>query len=168
MSNTVTIRQSSSSPPAGPERGFTLTVIAGPDQGRRFELDKAEVSRVLVGQSPACFVQLSDREVSRRHLAMEFAGGRLRLVDLESTNGTYVGGLSISAAFLVGGETIGLGRTSLRVEAATLPDSSVRAPTFNLGRFVGGSDAIRRIYPLCRKLADATIPVTIEGETGSG
>jgi transcriptional regulator with GAF, ATPase, and Fis domain len=33
---------------------------------------------------------------------------------------------------------------------------------------VGASDEMRRLYPLCEKLANANVPVIIEGETGTG
>jgi transcriptional regulator with GAF, ATPase, and Fis domain len=36
------------------------------------------------------------------------------------------------------------------------------------GRMIGASVAMRRIYPLCEKLARARVPVIIEGETGTG
>jgi DNA-binding NtrC family response regulator len=36
------------------------------------------------------------------------------------------------------------------------------------GRFVGGSTEVRRLYPLCERLAQSSLPVVIEGETGTG
>jgi DNA-binding NtrC family response regulator len=36
------------------------------------------------------------------------------------------------------------------------------------GRFVGASASVRRLYPLCQRLAQSRIPVIIEGETGTG
>jgi transcriptional regulator with GAF, ATPase, and Fis domain len=36
------------------------------------------------------------------------------------------------------------------------------------GRLLGASVAMRRIYPLCEKLAASRVPVLIEGETGTG
>ena len=168
MSDTVTAKRSLGEMPRGPTRTFAVVIMAGPDQGTRFDLEAAEASRVLVGQGPACFVRLSDREVSRRHFALEPQGSRLRLVDLGSTNGTYVNSLAVADVLLAGGETIAVGRTVLRIEAIDVPASTTRAHSFNIGRFVGASEPIRRIYPLCMKLAAATIPVAIEGETGTG
>jgi DNA-binding NtrC family response regulator len=36
------------------------------------------------------------------------------------------------------------------------------------GRVVGASPEMRRIYPLCDKIAQSNVPVVIEGETGTG
>ena len=75
----------------GPTDGsFTLAVTSGPDNGRRLVLDGASAQRVLVGQSEVCDLRLSDREVSRRHAALEHLGSSLRITDLGSTNGTFV------------------------------------------------------------------------------
>ncbi len=37
-----------------------------------------------------------------------------------------------------------------------------------LGRVIGASPEIRRIYPLCKRLAESNLPVVISGETGTG
>src|SRR5438128_1881115 len=74
----------------GPRR---VLVIEGPDAGRGFELDPHAPSRTLVGTSPACQIQLSDRAVSRRHVALEAVGRRWRITDLGSKNGTFVDGM---------------------------------------------------------------------------
>ena len=156
---------------APPRRSFVVTVTEGPERGQRFELDSADASRVLVGQGPACFIRLSDREVSRRHAAFEPTLDRLRLTDLGSTNGTFVGGLGVVEVLLSGGETVRIGQSTLLVESFVPREASgpVSAPAlFRFGRLVGGSEPMRRIYPLCAKLAAATIPVAIEGETGTG
>ncbi len=37
-----------------------------------------------------------------------------------------------------------------------------------LGRVIGSSPALRKLYPLCARLAQSDLPVVIEGETGTG
>ncbi len=37
-----------------------------------------------------------------------------------------------------------------------------------IGRVIGSSAAMRRLFPLCRRLAESTLPLVIEGETGTG
>src|SRR6266498_295244 len=64
-----------------------------PDAGKAFVIDSNREGRILVGQSPACGVRLADPTVSRRHAALELAGGALRITDLGSRNGTWVNGL---------------------------------------------------------------------------
>jgi pSer/pThr/pTyr-binding forkhead associated (FHA) protein len=64
-------------------------------------------------------VPLSDIEVSRRHAVIEVFGRRmLFLRDLGSTNGTYHNGRRISVARLRSGDTIGIGRSVLKLRIA--------------------------------------------------
>jgi DNA-binding NtrC family response regulator len=151
---------------------FVLTVLEGPDAGLRFVIDGSGASRVLVGQSPACDLRLSDRHVSRRHIAIETTPQGLRVADLESTNGTFVNGLAVFDARLCGGETIRIGETVLFVEPASQTVATTApapAPTaMRFGRLVGASPQMRRLYPLCERLAASEVPVVIEGETGTG
>lgn len=152
----------------GPTQGFLLLVIEGPDAGQGFTIDGAQPSRVLVGQSPVCEVRLSDRQVSRRHAALDLVGRRLRLNDLQSTNGTFVDGIAVNDVFLSGGEIVRMGGTAFRVEKVT-PEHRAEVPNrHRFGRTVGASLKMRRLYPLCERLAQSNVPLIIEGETGTG
>jgi DNA-binding NtrC family response regulator len=150
------------------EASFTLTVIEGPDTGSSFVVDGSQPSRVLVGQSPSCELRLRDPLVSRRHAAVELVGARLRIVDLASTNGTAVDGVTIVEAFLSGGEVVRIGSTALAV-ARGGPVTAARAPdATGFGRLLGASTEMRRLYPLCTRLAMSDVSVVLEGETGTG
>jgi transcriptional regulator with GAF, ATPase, and Fis domain len=147
-----------------------VVVIEGPDTGKELELDGRAPSRILVGTSPACALQLTDPTVSRRHAAFEpTPRGSFRLDDLDSTNGTVVDGVRIGEAFVRGGELVRFGNTAVRLEASTAkkPTEPLSRST-RFGRTVGASNAMRRLYPLCERLAGAKVPVVIEGETGTG
>jgi two-component system response regulator HydG len=163
---TSVLRAPSDKPP--PMEAFTLVVLEGAQRGSSFHLDSSHPSRVLMGQSPACEIKLTDPEVSRRHAALELVGGRLRVTDLGSTNGTYVGGVCVGEAYLSGGESLRLGATVLRVERAVGASSPELPSETSFGRVVGASSEMRRLYPLCARLAASTVPVIIEGETGTG
>jgi DNA-binding NtrC family response regulator len=147
---------------------FALTLISGPERGKSFVLGGAQPSRVLVGTSPACEVKLTDRMVSRRHAAFELQGARLRVTDLASTNGTHINGLSVLDAMCTGGEQVLLGETTIRLDMLAGLEK-VQLPTATrFGRLVGQSVEMRKLYPLCERLAASTVPVIIEGETGTG
>jgi DNA-binding NtrC family response regulator len=154
------------SSPAGST--FALAVVEGPDSGKRLLIAPGDPSRALVGQSPACALRLGDRLVSRRHAALELAGTRLRLTDLGSTNGTFVQGLAVLDVLLAGGELVRVGETTIRVDlAAQGPAQQLTAAT-RFGKIVGASPEMRRLYPLCERIARSAVPVIIEGETGTG
>ncbi len=147
---------------------FLLTVARGPDAGLTLLLGPNQEAGALVGRGPACALRLTDPTVSRRHANFEILGNRVRIVDLGSPNGTRVNGVSILEGHLRGGESVTLGATTLRV---SLGDSVVIVPSATdlpFGRVMGSSNEMRRIVPLCRRLANLSIPVVIEGETGTG
>jgi two-component system response regulator HydG len=147
---------------------FVLKVVEGPDAGKSWTIDGREPSRVAVGKSTACELQLLDPRASRRHAAIESSGGKLRLTDLGSTNGTFVNGVEIAEALLRGGEEVLVGSTRISVTLAAAR-AELRVPrAFGFGSIVGASAAMRRLYPLCGRLAASDVPVLIGGETGTG
>jgi two-component system, NtrC family, response regulator HydG len=154
----------------GPEmvHACVLNVIAGHDKGLKFPFDSSRPSSVLVGQSAACDVRLGDPQVSRRHLAIDFTNKGLRLRDLGSTNGTFVAGMEVGEVYLAGGETIRLGETSLQVVRVLSAPKREHSRATGFGRMVGESPEMRRLYPLCERLAKSDVPAVIEGETGTG
>ena len=111
-----TIDQRLFDPTRPPEASFALLVVDGPDAGARMTVDGGASGRLLVGTGPGCELRLSDRAVSRRHLAVELEGSSLLLEDLGSTNGTSVEGVRIREALVSGGESVRIGGTVLRVE----------------------------------------------------
>jgi transcriptional regulator with GAF, ATPase, and Fis domain len=154
--------------PDAADEGCVLVVVEGPDRGRSFPLDGSAPSRVLIGQSPACDLRLADREVSRRHAALEFAGRHLRLTDLGSTNGTFVDGVRIVEVYLRAGEILRMGSTAFRVDIAGAGQGARLSQATSFGSVIGSSVEMRRLYPLCERLAGSLVPLVIEGETGTG
>ncbi len=151
-----------------PGATYRLTVIDGPDRGVTYDLDGTNAGPTLVGQSEVCHLRLSDRQVSRRHMALDLADRSLRVTDLGSTNKTFVNGIAVIEALLQGNETIELGQTTLRVELAVPATFIPMTDADRFGRLVGKSSAMRRLYPLCQRLAATQLSVLIEGETGTG
>lgn len=66
-----------------------------------------------VGKLSTNDFQLNDNSVSRQHCKFEQAGSTYRLVDLKSTNGTFVNGRKITEKTLEEGDTITIGRTTI-------------------------------------------------------
>ena len=146
---------------------FVLTVVSGPDQGLAFDVDGAQPSRDYLGKGPICRLRLKDPTVSRRHAALDVVEQGLRILDQGSTNGTEVNGVTITDAILRGGEIVRMGDTTLRVDAAA-PSRVAMSSAASFGRVIGASAEMRRLYPLCERLAASDVPLIIEGETGSG
>jgi two-component system response regulator HydG len=156
-------------PPTNASIGtLALSVIEGPDAGRSFTLDPESPTRAIVGTGPSADVRLSDPSVSRRHFTLEPSGRRFHIVDLGSTNGTFVDGTAIVEAYVNGGEIVRCGSTAIRLEAERHNPVHVTSNAMGWERLIGASGAMRRLYPLCERLANAPIPILIEGETGTG
>lgn len=145
-----------------------LVVVQGHDDGARFRLSASHPSPRLVGQSPTCDFRLADRSVSRRHAAIDASSWPVRLRDLASTNGTFVNGVAIVEAYLVGDETLRFGGTTLRTERHVAGPREPLAERSRFGRTLGESAAMRRLYPLLDGLAKSSDSVLIEGEPGTG
>jgi len=80
------------------------------------ELDEGHTERV-VGRSSEADVPLGDPEASRRHAALQTAGGALYLSDLGSRNGTYLNGkrLGTDGIELKIGDHIDVGNTRIEI-----------------------------------------------------
>ena len=147
---------------------FVVRVVEGIDAGREVRIDGTEPSAVLVGKGPSATLQLRDGAVSRRHLSLEIEEGRLRVRDQGSTNGTRLDAVEITDAFAHGGEWLRIGATVMRIELVAAVPAAPRKEEAAFARVIGASPAMRRLYPLCERLAKSDVPVVIEGETGTG
>jgi hypothetical protein len=78
--------------------------------GRRIPLTRAVT---VLGRAADVDVPLDDAGVSRRHAEVHVTDGRYRVVDLGSTNGTFVDGERVTAGELRDGSTITVGRSRL-------------------------------------------------------
>ncbi|RMH27305.1 MAG: FHA domain-containing protein, partial [Candidatus Hydrogenedentota bacterium] len=66
-----------------------------------------------IGRSEECEVIIADPNVSRQHAQVIARDGSAMLVDLNSSNGTFVNGNPISKVFLMDGDEIRVGETVL-------------------------------------------------------
>jgi len=146
---------------------FVFTPLA-PSLIAPFLLSPQQAPRVYVGKSPTCELCLDDPGVSRRHASLELHDGGVRLIDLASTNGTWVNGLRAHDVTLRGDEVIQLGPIRVRVQHGPTVAAATISSAARFGKLVGASAGMRRLYPLLERLAASTVPVLVEGETGTG
>lgn len=78
--------------------------------GQRHQLTKQVT---VLGRALDADVVLDDPGVSRRHAEVHLIDGRARVIDLGSTNGTFVDGERVHANDLTDGSTITIGRTRM-------------------------------------------------------
>jgi pSer/pThr/pTyr-binding forkhead associated (FHA) protein len=80
--------------PAAPQR--PRLVVADADKRPQRSLDLPD-GGLVIGRGKDCHVVLDDSKVSRRHARVEWDGRKLLLADLDSGNGTWLGGTRIPA-----------------------------------------------------------------------
>ena len=101
-----------SAAPAGPSTGAQaeLTIESGPDAGHTH---RATDQALRLGRSPDNDVILRDPATSGHHARLERRGDQFWVVDLGSTNGTFVNGESIQEKQLNHGDRVTLGQNSV-------------------------------------------------------
>ncbi len=93
-----------------------LTIAERGGPARRLQFDKSEI---VIGRVDQNDVVLPKGNVSKQHGKLVQRDGRLVLVDLRSTNGTFVNGKKIAAPQVVkGGDRIGIGDYLITAEVA--------------------------------------------------
>lgn len=141
---------------------LALTTAKGHEE-HHFEKDV-----ITIGALEDNDLVLDDATVSRNHCSISIRDDEYIIVDLDSTNGTFVDGVRIREAWLRPDMRIRLGTTEIRF----LPyDERVRivpAETDRLGDLLGQSRKMREIFSILEKIAPTKANVVIEGETGTG
>ncbi len=98
----------------GPQFYGTPRLVVGPggamEAGSTYEL---QTPVTLLGRGTDCDLRLVDAGVSRHHAELRVEDGHVVLVDLGSTNGTYVNGQPVRRVGLTDGTHVTLGRTTL-------------------------------------------------------
>ena len=133
---------------------LTLRVLAGPDQGKSFDVREFPA---LIGRDTGNAVRLNDDMASRRHAELLFHDGRLILRDLLSTNGTFLNDELVSEVEFKGGDRIRVGKSILEVSETRTqtrpvevkPPTSMTPPSKTVIR-IAGQDTIAGEPPVGR------------------
>ncbi|HSP79661.1 MAG TPA: sigma 54-interacting transcriptional regulator [Myxococcaceae bacterium] len=147
-------------------RRCRLLVTSGPDEGRSLLSDK---ERLRCGAHPSNDLVLAeDRTASRHHFEILYTERGYLLVDLQSTNGTFLDGRRVERAYLTSGAQIRAGSSTLVF--APLDEEVTVEPDHEgeLCGMVGQSVRMRQIFALIKKIAPMDVSVIIGGETGTG
>ena len=146
-------------------RRVMLRVTAGPDKGSQIQVAN---QRITVGRSAVNDLALGDSSVSGTHLEILLGDEKgIRLRDLDSTNGTSVGGVRIREAWIEPGAKISLGKTELEFLSADAVEVQLSEQD-SFGALWGASPAMREVFAVLEKVAPTEMNVLIGGETGSG
>jgi DNA-binding NtrC family response regulator len=146
-------------------RRCRVEVIAGPDAGLIRDI---EATVIRIGARRGNDVQLTDAKVSGLHCEIRLDERGYRLRDLDSTNGSYVGGLRINDVYIQPGTQISVGGSRLRFEPLGETVEVELSDRDRFGSMIGRSVKMRELFAKLEKLAPSDATVLITGETGVG
>jgi transcriptional regulator with AAA-type ATPase domain len=119
---------------------------------------RLEREPVLIGRHPACRVRLDDPKVSSLHCLLLRVDDGVRVLDLQSRNGTQVNGARIKDIVLRRAATLTLGDARVWVRAEGTMSERVNLT----------SPLMRAVADIVRRIAPTDAPVMLLGECGVG
>jgi DNA-binding NtrC family response regulator len=193
IGDTVTIGRWSVSVVDTPEKPSEITVMASrrPTSILSFDKDKKTIStqrisliiippdeklvpvsitqtEATIGSLDSCDVSIHDPFVSRRHCRLIHRDGRIVLMDLGSTNGTYVDNVRIEQVSLPSQGQFRIGKTLIRYRLEREASAIKPIEGASLGPMIGKSEVMREIFALIERVAPSDATVLVTGETGTG
>jgi len=88
----------------------------GTKEIRSVEIPLSGEAEIIIGRGREVDIRISDpsRRLSRKHAALRFEDGKLMILDLNSTNGTFLNGRRVEKASISEGDVIRMG--GIRIE----------------------------------------------------
>jgi serine phosphatase RsbU (regulator of sigma subunit)/pSer/pThr/pTyr-binding forkhead associated (FHA) protein len=129
------------------DQGDYLELASPGEPPRNIPLTKA---RVLLGRVVGSDIKLSGGYVSRRHARLERGrNGNWRVIDLGSSNGTFVNGRRVQVSALGHGDVVAIGTYRLSLHAPRVPrsETSVASPEDTQQEIVPSSAASVVVQP---------------------
>ena len=151
--------------PWEPARGPWIVEVGSSEDTKRTLLRSGE--SLLLGTGKDVDLRVSDSCVSAHHCLIDARDSKLRVVDLGSKNGVYVGTARVREANLAAraaGFVIGRTSVVIKVKGGASPDCRGNS----IAGLVGASDSMMRVAQQIRRFASLRAPVLIVGESGTG
>ena len=141
-------------------RGECMLRMLGDPESRSWSLTSEQIT---VGTDPTNTVVLNDAYASRFHAEIYLSEGRVRVRDLDSRNGVYVGEQKLVDGEVPDGATMSIGKTKF---VFSTDGNDRHEPSGVL--FLGKSPAAVEVRRMITRLGPADAPVLVSGETGTG
>ena len=141
-----------------------VEVVDGPDRGASATGSDA----LSVGTARDNALAIGDFTVSRYHLEASAHSGGILVVDLGSTNGTYVGAVRIERAVVPPGTLVTLGGTTIRFDDAVRRNVPAPTETTKLAGMIARTPQMLKLFADIQRIAASPTSVLIVGESGTG
>jgi DNA-binding NtrC family response regulator len=146
-------------------REFKLEVLtAGPDQGKSVTLS----GPLVVGSGSDSGFRVADSALSRHHLEVQPFGDGVRVRDLASMNGTFVGGARVEQFVVYDEATFAAGRSLFRLWSQEHDVEPTAYTQTSLGGAIGISEAMRQLFGILDRVAATQSSLLLIGEPGTG
>jgi transcriptional regulator with GAF, ATPase, and Fis domain len=132
---------------------------------REHAFDQAEIR---IGAMDDNDLVVNDETVSRYHCKIIQEDSSYVLVDLGSTNGTFINRVRVREGFLKPGCTVGIGNAELKFQSTDEKVEVVPSRREHLGSAIGRHVKMRELFAVVEKIAPTGTTVVLEGETGTG
>lgn len=116
--------------------GWRLVARTGTLIGNEYEIPAT--GRVVIGRSQSCDIVLPSNHVSRQHAELVFRDGHLHVLDLGSSNGTFVNRKRITESRLETSDELRLDTLVFRVEGPPPRVPADAEKTVEIGRTASG------------------------------
>ncbi len=145
-------------------RRVLVRVVSGTSAGAFGWLDRGTL---VIGSHEDADLTVQETTVSRFHAELGLLTNGVRLRDLGSTNGTFVGDSRVEAIVIQPNAEFRVGRATI---ALTIEDEKVELPpqVSRLGRLCGQTERMVEAIAVLTTAAASDAPVLIEGESGTG
>ncbi len=125
------------------------------------------MDRLHIGRSKRCALVLDDPTVSNVHAEVQATPRGVRVVDLNSRNGTFIGEASIVEVYLMDLCEFYCGEKRLCFVPEPVHDIQIKAPE-RLGGLVGRTPEMIELFAKLQRYAPTSMSMVIQGETGTG
>src|SRR5580658_10060346 len=142
-------------------RGGRLEVVGGTASV------SVAMERLLVGRSQRCAIVLDDPTVSKVHAEVQATPRGVRVADLNSLNGTFVGEASIVEVYMTGSCEFRCGAKRLRFVPEPVREVQIEAPK-RFGGLVGTTPEMIELFAKLQRYSPTSMSMVIQGETGTG
>jgi transcriptional regulator of aromatic amino acid metabolism len=126
-----------------------------------------DMERLHIGRSQRCALVLEDPTVSKVHAEVQATPRGVRVVDLNSLNGTFIGETSIAEAYVTGACEFRCGAKRLRFVPEAAREVRITAPQ-RFGGLVGTTPEMIELFAKLQRYAPTSMSMVIQGETGTG
>lgn len=121
-----------------------LVVFYGQNLGRRYFLKNK--SEQIIGRSDSASIHVDQESISRQHAKILTDENRSRLVDLGSTNGTFVNEYKVSDVFLEDGDLVKIGQTIFKYLSGSKVEAKYHEEIYRLTTIDGLTGTFNKRY----------------------